>query len=153
MGSTAELRKSEMFADTSTCQAGGSLVLTVVLAARAFSAACLQLLQRAQAGADCRASRLRIGVSGVLRALQVSGIAFGPANRAIDGAAGPAAEVIVGAARHLVPLVRRSAVLVLGAVASPSAAHLEASRHAALCEAIPTVSRRNGSHTGSRAAV
>ena len=100
--------------------------LTAVLAARTIPTPCLQLLQRAQASAHCGTRRLGFGVRGFGRALEVSDIAFGPANRTVDGAAGPAAEVDVGAARHLVPLVRESAVLLLGALASFSAAHLEA---------------------------
>ena len=102
------------------------LALTVVLAARARPALRLQLLQCAQARADCGTGGLGFRQRGVGRALQVSGVAFGVASRAADGAAGPAAEVDVGAARHLVPLVRRGAVLVLVAVAGSSAPHLEA---------------------------
>ena len=107
-----------------------SLALTVVHAARALSAVRLQLLHCAQASAHCGTRGLGFCQSDVLRALQFSGVAFGPDHPTIEGAAGPASEVIVGAARHLVPLVRRSAVVLLSAAASVPAAHRNRSRGA-----------------------
>ena len=107
-------------------RAGGPDEIPVVPTARVVPTASLQLLQCAQARAHRGTRSLGFRLRGVGNALQSSSVAFGVARRTIHGATGPAAEVGIRAARHLVPFVRRSTVLVLAAATRLSTTHLEA---------------------------